>query len=309
MMLNITERCTMGCPHCMSDAKPDGKDMDFKVLQDVLNFLLTNGLGKHNLLITGGEPTEHADFDLFMKEIIRFGKENRCFTVITVTTNGEQIQKDRGSQERFKSYIKQAEKAGFHLIFQVSADPRYYPRRIETHKRIFREKGFVMCDNCIERIYPQGRALQNKLPWTALASKCFNARAIAHQLSSGAKLKNIEDALTSRGKFCTPHISINGDIKLGESMLCPVCASIYDDMDTIMQVGKDGVNENMIKTVSDALEARELIKMRALENSGMTSREAAEELAAAVGADVVSVVGTRFVLYRRSEKNPKIELA
>jgi RNA-binding protein len=85
--------------------------------------------------------------------------------------------------------------------------------------------------------------------------------------------------------------------------------SMSNDMDTIMQVGKDGVNENMIKTVSDALEARELIKMRALENSGMTSREAAEELAAAVGADVVSVVGTRFVLYRRSEKNPKIELA
>jgi len=85
--------------------------------------------------------------------------------------------------------------------------------------------------------------------------------------------------------------------------------SLANDMDTIMQVGKDGVNENMIKTVSDALEARELIKMRALENSGMTSREAAEELAVAVGADVVSVVGTRFVLYRRSEKNPKIELA
>lgn len=85
--------------------------------------------------------------------------------------------------------------------------------------------------------------------------------------------------------------------------------SLANDMDTIMQVGKDGVNENMVKTVSDALEARELIKMRALENSGMTSREAAEALAAAVGADVVSVVGTRFVLYRRSEKNPKIELA
>ena len=85
--------------------------------------------------------------------------------------------------------------------------------------------------------------------------------------------------------------------------------SLSNDMDTIMQVGKDGVNENMIKTVSDALEARELIKMRALENSGMTSREAAEELAAAVGADVVSVVGTRFVMYRRSEKKTKIELA
>ena len=81
-----------------------------------------------------------------------------------------------------------------------------------------------------------------------------------------------------------------------------------NDMDTIMQVGKDGVSENMIKTVSDALEARELIKMRVLENSGMTAREAAEKLAGALGADVVSVVGSRFVLYRRSEKQPKIEL-
>lgn len=84
--------------------------------------------------------------------------------------------------------------------------------------------------------------------------------------------------------------------------------SMSNDMDTIMQVGKDGVNENMIKTVSDALEARELIKMRVLENSGMTAREATEELAGALGADVVSVVGSRFVLYRRSEKQPKIEL-
>ena len=85
--------------------------------------------------------------------------------------------------------------------------------------------------------------------------------------------------------------------------------SLANPIPTIMQIGKGGLTENLLKTVSDALEARELIKMRALENSGMTSREAAEELAEAVGADVVSVVGTRFVLYRRSEKNPKIELA
>ena len=78
---------------------------------------------------------------------------------------------------------------------------------------------------------------------------------------------------------------------------------------TIMQIGKDGVGENLVKTVSDALEARELIKLSVLDNCAWTPREAAEELAEAVGADVVSVVGTRFVLYRRSEKNPKIELA
>ena len=85
--------------------------------------------------------------------------------------------------------------------------------------------------------------------------------------------------------------------------------SLANDMATIMQVGKDGVSENMIKTVSDALEARELIKMRVLENSGMTAREAAEALAEATEADVVSVVGTRFVLYRPSKKHPVIQLA
>ena len=82
-------------------------------------------------------------------------------------------------------------------------------------------------------------------------------------------------------------------------------ASTYD---TIMQIGKGGINENMIKTVSDALEARELIKLRVLENSGYTPREAADELAEATNSDVVTVIGTKFVLYRESEKHKKIFL-
>ncbi len=84
--------------------------------------------------------------------------------------------------------------------------------------------------------------------------------------------------------------------------------SLATSIDTIMQVGKDGVGENMVKTVSDALEARELIKLRVLENSGMTPREAAEALAAATGSEVITVIGTKFVLYRESVKHKKIEL-
>lgn len=83
---------------------------------------------------------------------------------------------------------------------------------------------------------------------------------------------------------------------------------IASSYDTIMQIGKGGVNANMIKTVSDALEARELIKLRVLENSEYTPREAAEELASEVGAEVVTVIGTKFVLYRESEKHKKISL-
>ena len=77
---------------------------------------------------------------------------------------------------------------------------------------------------------------------------------------------------------------------------------------TIMQVGKGGIGENLIKTISDALEARELIKLSVLDNSEETPRSAADALAEAVGADVVAVVGRKIVLYRESEKHKKIEL-
>jgi len=85
--------------------------------------------------------------------------------------------------------------------------------------------------------------------------------------------------------------------------------SIAQSYDTIFQIGKGGLTEQTVKTVSDALEARELIKLRALENCAYTAREAAEALAEATGAEVVCVTGTRFVLWRRSskEKNRKIE--
>ena len=76
----------------------------------------------------------------------------------------------------------------------------------------------------------------------------------------------------------------------------------------IMQVGKGGIGENLIKTVSDALEARELIKLTVLENSGEAAREVAETLAEATEAEVVGVIGKKVILYRESEKNKKKEL-
>jgi RNA-binding protein len=84
--------------------------------------------------------------------------------------------------------------------------------------------------------------------------------------------------------------------------------SLASNEPTIMQIGKGGIGENLVKTVSDALEARELIKLSVLENSGEEARTVAEELAAAVGAEVVGVVGKKVILYRESEKKKRIEL-
>ena len=86
--------------------------------------------------------------------------------------------------------------------------------------------------------------------------------------------------------------------------------SLATRIDTIMQIGKGGIGDAMIKTVSDALEARELIKMKVLENSGEATRDVAEELAQAVNATLVTVIGNKLVLYRQATdpKRRKIEL-
>lgn len=78
--------------------------------------------------------------------------------------------------------------------------------------------------------------------------------------------------------------------------------------DTIMQIGKGGISDALIATVSDALDARELIKLRVLDNSEESPRSAAEALAQATGAEVVTVIGTKFVLYRQSENHHRIDL-
>ena len=84
--------------------------------------------------------------------------------------------------------------------------------------------------------------------------------------------------------------------------------SMAQQLDAIFQIGKGGISEEMCTQISNALEARELVKLRVLENSGYAARDAAEEIAECVGADVVTCVGTRFVLYRESENKKKIEL-
>ena len=84
--------------------------------------------------------------------------------------------------------------------------------------------------------------------------------------------------------------------------------SLASNLDTIFQIGKAGITEETCTQIFTALEARELIKARVLDNSGYTAKEAAEEIADAVGCDVVACVGTKFVLYKESTKKKRIEL-
>ena len=83
---------------------------------------------------------------------------------------------------------------------------------------------------------------------------------------------------------------------------------LANTMEPILHVGKDGVNDNMIKQLSDALEARELVKGTVLQNSPMTAREAIAALCEGADAEPEQCIGNRFVIYRAREKDPKIIL-
>ena len=81
---------------------------------------------------------------------------------------------------------------------------------------------------------------------------------------------------------------------------------LANSIDTILIVGKDGIGDNLVKQANDALEARELIKGKVLDNNlDYDARTAAEELAKATRSEVVQVIGTKFVLYRETHSKPK----
>ncbi|MGG5462768.1 ribosome assembly RNA-binding protein YhbY [Clostridium sp. B9] len=76
----------------------------------------------------------------------------------------------------------------------------------------------------------------------------------------------------------------------------------------IFQIGKNGIEENFIKQVDEALEARELLKIKVLENSGLETREASNFLCEKLQCEGVQSIGNKIVLYRASQNKPKIEL-
>ncbi len=84
--------------------------------------------------------------------------------------------------------------------------------------------------------------------------------------------------------------------------------SLANQMETILQVGKNGIGEALIKQVDDALTAREMIKLSVLETAPDAPKDTAAALAEAVGCEVVQVVGRKMTLYRKNPEKTIIEL-
>lgn len=79
-------------------------------------------------------------------------------------------------------------------------------------------------------------------------------------------------------------------------------------LEPVLHIGKDGINDNLVKQCWDALEARELIKVNVQQNAPFKAREACEALCERVHAEPVQVIGRKFVIYRQARENSKIKL-
>ncbi|HSK68080.1 MAG TPA: YhbY family RNA-binding protein [Candidatus Limnocylindria bacterium] len=79
-------------------------------------------------------------------------------------------------------------------------------------------------------------------------------------------------------------------------------------LETVLTVGKEGITPGTLKEAYDLLQARELVKCAVSQGAPMTAREASDELCGKTGASPVQVIGRRFTIYRRNDKEPKIEL-
>lgn len=235
MLLKITEKCSMGCTHCMNDSKPTGKHMDEKTFHDAVEFIIKQK-AYNGLLISGGEPTEHPQFVEFVDYLVnQFKTDARCSSVIksiVITTNGVWMLTHREDVE----HIISLNDSQLYISFQVSTDPRYYPERIDVNSELFTNPRYkryiVLCDNCVEALYPQGRAanMVDLNGYLFKGPKCFNVRAVLKQLkfrNVHTTLSDVIESLAQVGKFCTPAIRYDGSIGLGESDLCPKATSIY----------------------------------------------------------------------------------
>lgn len=235
MMIDLTYKCSMGCSHCMSDCNKNGEEMSLETLRDVCKFIKDNRIDTvmpFILGISGGEIFEHSQI-LDCLDILfeTFGKKINVGFMLS--SNGRIL----ADTPEYLEYLKNAKnKYGKQkIMLQITDDERFYPTKLTQKQRYNLEKigGFIQTvpttqQNRNKCLYPQGRALHNfdESYWNVVSTKCANCRLMTMQ--GVLTFKDLVQKFTDAVRNCTPCISPKGEIKLGESALCPPVATIYD---------------------------------------------------------------------------------
>lgn len=209
MLVRITNRCRMGCSHCMVEAGPDGDHMSLETFKKVVDLIERHDLML--LMISGGEPLEHPQFF----EMIKLA---RSLPVKMILSNGMFLE-DESLRDRVLA---------LDLPVQITNDPRFYPRRVPIIQH-----PNVMYEDHIRTITALGRAVENDIPNTnRIAPMCFNLRSIVRQFRTfwPAVLQ-----LRTMQKMCSPSINVDGSIVCGEAPSCFKIGTIESSDEELVQ--------------------------------------------------------------------------
>lgn len=220
MLIQITNRCHMGCPHCMQDSNPQGQHMTEETFAQVLDFC--REAQPFVVSVTGGEPTEHPRWE----HIVRCLRNLPSVGRIAIITNGAWIE-DSKTRIAMARLIREAKGA---VKVQVYSHPKYYRDHEWTasHEAQFRSIGCI--PDFTSPIFMQdlGRARKNCQEETAESDhvpSCINSHLIAVQARS---LPHFLTMAAQAAKFCRPLIDPDGNIHMSESHLCPTVAHVSD---------------------------------------------------------------------------------
>lgn len=207
MILLITHKCSMECTHCCLNSQKDGKHMTKEVFLKALDFY--DRFLYKIMIVSGGEPTEHPNFEEYMDIILKRGYN------LIILSNGIWTLDER--KDRYLSKYQ----------FQIINDQRYYSKHIPVinHPNIL---VFGKVENPISKCT---RSIKNNI-YTKHAPKCFNLRSISKIQTSFAKV--LYGYTLYLNKFCSPLIKWDGSIILGESDLCKPFGTIYDSDQTLL---------------------------------------------------------------------------
>lgn len=230
MIINITQHCSLRCPHCMQNAGPErNENMTITTFEQALKF--AKQIGTNVVMLSGGEPTTHPLFFNFLEMLLHQG-----FVSTAVLSNGTFL-KDHKFTERLAKMVEH--ESGFFI--QISSFKGLYANYEDVHKpglkalRMFGKKAMICDDSNGFRMKPLGRACSGK--WYEEAKRingfpsCINSCLILAQTKSSLIGKLME----SHQRFCLPIVSWDGNIRLGESEQCKVVANISEPLPDINQ--------------------------------------------------------------------------
>ena len=221
MLIMLTTRCHMDCPHCMQEANANGRHMTDETFEQVLQFATEAQPLVIN--ISGGEPTEHPQWVAYTRRLLGL----KSVMVTSILTNGAWIE---DAKQRIAMARLIREQKG-RLKVQVYSNPLYYQDHDWTvaHEAQYRSIGCTPnFTDPILNMQDLGRARKNCQDITAASDyvpSCINSHLIAMQATS---LHHFFLMSVQAAKFCRPLIDPDGGIHMSESWLCPTVAHVSD---------------------------------------------------------------------------------